>query len=293
MKRFWLIIMAVGLLVGCADAQQMEMASDGAMDVFVNETITMASAPAAEGSMAFDRDGLAPLPAAAAQERLIVRTGQIGIVAADTEAAMSEIARLAEAFGGWVVSSNMFEYGEGGKRGTITVRVPAERFDELVAGVKETAVSVPRESTESQDVTDEYVDLSSRLANLEATADRVRAFLDEARNVEEALDVNRELSRLEEQIEVIKGRMQYLSQSAAYSTLSIDITPDALGQPLAVGGWQPQGTARAAIEALVTTLQGLANLAIWLLIFIVPLAILVAVPIWWFVRTVRRRAASA
>jgi hypothetical protein len=110
--------------------------------------------------------------------------------------------------------------------------------------VKETAVATTRESTESQDVTEEYVDLSARLNNLQATADRVRAFLDEAQNVEEALEVNRSLSQLEEQIEVIQGRINYLSQSAAYSTLTIDITPDALSQPLAVGGWEPQGTAR-------------------------------------------------
>jgi acyl-CoA synthetase (NDP forming) len=60
--------------------------------------------------------------------------------------------------------------------------------------------------------------------------------LDEARNVEEALAVNQELSRLESDIEVIKGRMQYLSQSAAFSTLAIDVTPDELNQPLDVGG---------------------------------------------------------
>jgi hypothetical protein len=293
MNRFWLILLLIGLLVGCAQAQEMSVASEPAWDMAdsgpvietVSEGASRAESPPAPSVSGNDFDAALP----AAQERMIIRTGQMSIVVADTEAALAEIARLAETLGGWVVSSNAYQYDERAKMGSIRVRVPANRFDEIVAAVKETAVSTTRESTDSQDVTDEYVDLSSRLDNLEATADRVRAFLDDAHNVEEALDVNRELSRLEEQIEVLKGRMQYLSQSAAYSTLTVEIRPDVLSQPLSVGGWEPQGTARAAVEALVTALQGLVNLVIWLLIFIIPLAILIVGPIWWIVRTVRRR----
>lgn len=293
MNRFWLFVLVLGLLVGCADAQQMEMASEQAWGE--------ADGVAFVASETMGLDSVAPAPPAqqvadqvpVAQERLIVRTGQMRIVVMDTEAALAEIAGLAEATGGWVVSSNVYQFDERGKRGSITVRVPAGRFDEMVAGVKETAVTTTRESTESQDVTEEYVDLSARLNNLQATADRVRAFLDDAQNVEEALAVNRNLSQLEEQIEVIQGRINYLSQSAAYSTLTIDITPDALSQPLAVGGWEPQGTARAAIEALVVALQGLVNLAIWVLLFLLPLGLLVIVPLWLLIRTIRRRRAAA
>ncbi len=290
MNRFWFFALVLGLLVGCADAQQMEMASEpgwGAADgieFVMSETTESALAPPAP-----QVNDQIPL----AQDRLIIRTGHMSIVVMDTEAALADIARLAEANGGWVVSSNAYQFDERGKRGSITVRVPADRFDEMVAGVKATAVTTTRESTESQDVTEEYVDLSARLNNLQATADRVRSFLDEAQNVEEALEVNRTLSQLEERIEVIQGRMNYLSQSAAYSTLTINITPDALSQPLALGGWEPQGTARAAIESLVVALQGLANLAIWLLLFLLPLGLLVFIPLWLLVRTIRRRRAVA
>lgn len=289
MNRFWFFVLVLGLLVGCADAQQMEMASEpawGADQVEFVTSETMGLAPAPPAQQVADQ-----VPVA--QERLIIRTGQMSVVVLDTEVALAEITLLAEATGGWVVSSNVYQFNERGKRGSITVRVPAEQFDEMVAGVKETAVATTRESTESQDVTEEYVDLSARLNNLQATADRVRAFLDEAQNVEEALEVNRSLSQLEEQIEVIQGRINYLSQSAAYSTLTIDITPDALSQPLAVGGWEPQGTARTAIEALVVALQGVVNLAIWALLFLLPLGLLIVVPFWLLIRTIRRRRAAA
>jgi hypothetical protein len=126
------------------------------------------------------------------------------------------------------------------------------------------------------------------LANLEATADRVRAFLDETKNVEEALAVNQELSRLEGEIEVLKGRIKYLEQSSAFSTVSIDLTPDILSQPIEVGGWQPQGVVRSALEALISALQTLVDIAIWLVLFLLPVLIIIAIPIWLLVTLVRR-----
>jgi hypothetical protein len=213
-----------------------------------------------------------------AQERLIIRTGNLDIVVQDTETRLQEIGRLAERLGGWVVTSEIRQAGQNTKAGSITLRVPAEQYDELVNQVKEMALEVSWESTSSQDVTEEYVDLASRLDNLEATADRVRAFLDQAESVEEALQVNQELSRLEGEIEVIKGRMQYLSQSAAFSTLTVSLTPDALSQPIEVAGWRPEGTARDAIEGLVRTLQGLADIGIVLVLYFLPLALLIGIP---------------
>jgi hypothetical protein len=297
MNRIWLLLLLMGLLVACAQAQEMDMAIDmasepawGAADMgpvveTVSEVAGRVESPLPPMAPGDDFDTTLPV----AQERMIIRTGHMKIVVVDTETALANIARLAESSGGWVVSSNIYQYDERAKMGSITIRVPAESFDRVVTAVRETAVTTTRETTTSQDVTEEYVDLAARLENLEATSKRVRAFLDEARNVEEALDVNRELSRLEEQIEVIKGRMQYLSQSAAYSTLTVEITPDVLSQPLAIGGWEPQGTARAAVEALVAALQGLVNIAIWLLIFFLPLAVVLIGPPWLLIRTVRRR----
>lgn len=225
-------------------------------------------------------------------ERLIIRTGNMSIVVEDTEATMDEIAQMVTAGGGWVVSSSVSQFDETAKSGYMTVRVPAEGFDSALDAISALAVEVTHIATEGQDVTEEYVDLSARLDNLEATAARVRGFLDEARNVEEALAVNQELSRLEGEIESLKGRIQYLEQSAAFSTISIDLTPDVLAQPLEVGGWRPQGVARDALEMLVAALQTLADVGIWLIIFVLPIALLIGIPAWLIIRAVRRRRAA-
>lgn len=229
------------------------------------------------------------VPAAQPQERLIIRTGNLSIVVTDTEEALAQIAEMVEANDGWVVSSTLYQYSETAKIGDITVRVPSAGYNSAMEAIKGMALEVTNESSSGQDVTDEYVDLSSRLANLEATADRVRTFLDESKNVEEALAVNQELSRLEGDIEVIKGRMQYLSQSASFSTISVHLTPDEASQPIEVAGWRPQGVAKDAVEALITALQGIANFLIWFVIFILPVLLIIGVPIWLVVRFFRRR----
>ncbi|MGD2050346.1 MAG: DUF4349 domain-containing protein [Chloroflexota bacterium] len=223
-----------------------------------------------------------------AQERLIIREGQMNIVVENTEDSLRTISSLAAAKNGWVVSSEVFQSGTA-KSGSITIRIPAEEFDATIEEIRDLAFEVTSESTNSQDVTEEFVDLEARVANLEATADRVRSFLDEARTVEEALAVNAELSRLESEIESLKARMQFLSESAAFSRLTIFITPDVLSQPIEVGGWRPGGVALSALEALISVLQGIGTALIWSVILCLPLAIIFGVPAFFIIRYIYRR----
>lgn len=254
-----------------------ESRSDGDFEA---QDITFSAANSAEGGES---------QSVSQPDRLIIRTGNLGLIVSHTEETAADIARMAEQSGGWVVSSNLYQYNADAKSGDITIRVPAAGFYGAMEALKSMAVKVESESTSGQDVTEEYVDLEARLGNLEATAVRVRTFLDDAITVEEALAVNQELSRLEGEIEVIKGRMQYLSQSAAFSTITVYMTPDIAAQPVQIGGWQPQGVAKEAVEALIGALQGLATFAIWLIIYVLPIALLVGVPIYLVVRFIWRR----
>ncbi len=222
------------------------------------------------------------------QERLIIRDANLSLVVADTDSAIATITDMVEADGGWVVSSNVYQYDADSKTGSITVRVPATGFTSAIKAMKGLAIKVESESTSGQDVTDEFVDLTLQLENLEATADRVRSFLDDANTVEEALTVNVELSRLEGDIERIKGRRQFLSQSATFSTITISLTPDVLSQPFEVVGWQPKGVAREAVERLISELQNAADFLIWLVIFVLPFVLIYGVPLWVIGRLVRR-----
>lgn len=282
-KQRLAFILLIFLLVACGQAQESRDFEGGAPapGAPVEE-------PAAEEAESGGQDETAAGQDGQVQEQLIIRTGNLEIVVEDTEATIDEIARRAAASGGWVVSSNVFQSGEA-KSGSTTIRVPVDQFDAMVEQIESMALEVLNTSTSGEDVTEEYVDRQARLQNLEATADRVRSFLEDADDVEEALAVNAELSRLEGEIESIRGRIQYLEQSAAFSTITVRITPDALSQPIEVGGWRPAGVARDAIEALITALQGLATIAIWIIIVLLPLALLVLIPLWVIYLVIRRR----
>lgn len=297
-KKVVLILVAVALvLVSCGRAAEMSRDQAAVVQMpaeFVTEAEMVPAEEPASG-MAFNADESSQAVSvlqAAGQERLIIRTADMGIVVTDTEEAMNTIAQVVDDNGGWVVSSNVFQFTDDAMSGSMSVRIPAAGFDSFLEAVRQLSVEVTRVSTAGQDVTEEYVDVSARLENLEVTADRVRQFLDEAKNVEEALAVNRELSALEGEIEAMKGRKQFLEQSAAFSSVNIDLTPDQLAQPLEVGGWRPQGVAKSAVEALINALQTLVDVAIWFIVFVLPILLIIGIPTWLVIRFFRRRRAQ-
>lgn len=304
-KSIWvwlmLCVLALAACGGAAAESYRSNSTGGAAFDYDEYEVAAEEAPMADIAYA-NEDGVATNPATTdttlAQnqtvERLIIRNGTLNIVVTDTEDAMQEISQLAQQRDGWVVSSNVYDYYPDGKQGTVFIRVPVTQFDAVMVAIKEMATEVSSESTSSDDVTDQYVDLSARLSNLEATAERVRSFLDESQNVEEALAVNQELSRLEGEIEVLKGQIQYLTQSAAYSSITINLTPDIVSQPVTVPGWRPQGVAKEALENLVATLQNIASFIIYFVISVLPLLLLFGLPVYLLVRWgVRRRRRAA
>jgi len=155
-----------------------------------------------------------------ATERMIVRTGDISLIVGDVPAAMDKITELADSFGGYVVSSKSWREGER-LVGAIAIRVPAEHFDDAMKALRELAVEVSSESTSSKDVTEEYVDLSAKLQNLEATEEQLLKIMEKGEKVEDILNVQRELSKTRGEIEQTKGRMQYLERTSATSLIEI------------------------------------------------------------------------
>jgi len=159
---------------------------------------------------------------AADTERMIVRTGNMQLVVEDVLDAIDRITRLAENLEGYVVSSRSWREGER-LRGIITIRVPAGRFAEAMRSLSDMAVEVTSQSTSSKDVTEEYVDLSAKLKNLEATEQQLLRIMEKAEKVEDILAVQKELSRTREEIERTKGRMQYLERTSETSLIEVQL----------------------------------------------------------------------
>jgi hypothetical protein len=288
MSRKWLLSLAIVVIISlilaaCASEPRM-------VETVFERGVTM------KEEAAYAPDFAAPSGQATAgvitnikvQERLIIRNADLAIVVDDAETAINTIEKLVSRAEGWVVNSNVWE-SDDIKRGSIIVRIPADGLDAFLEEIHRLANQVTNETISGEDVTEEFVDLEARLRNLEATAARVRSFLDEAKDVDDALAVNAELSRLEQEIEQISGRMQFLEQSARFSQVSIEVTPDALAQPVAIGRWRPQGTARTAIEALVKTLQSIANVVIFAALYLLPIGVIFGVPLFFVIRFLARK----
>ena len=154
------------------------------------------------------------------QKRMVVYTADMQLVVADVQSALQDIGALAESVGGWVVGSNR----DTTHSGYTSIRVPAERLDETMAELRRMSIEVQSESTTSQDVTDEYYDLRSRVKSLQATEEALIKLLDQAEKVEDALAVQQELARLQVEIEAHLGRIKLLEETAAYSLITAYLT---------------------------------------------------------------------
>lgn len=196
-------------------------------------------------------------------ERMIVRNGSISLVVKDVTEARDEIEQLAAGLGGWVVGSNIYGEAEN-MRGWISIRVGSDKFDQALSELRALAVRVSSESTSTQDITEEYVDLQSRLKNAEATEAQYLALLQQAEEVDDILSIYDALSRIRYEIEQIKGRIQYLEQTSAMSLISVDLTPAVSLGPLVSPGWSASETLNSAIRGLTTFGQGLGTAFIWI-----------------------------
>jgi hypothetical protein len=267
----------------------------GRSDLAVAATAAPAQSPPGVDVASADQTGLGGVGASPYRaNRLIIKNGEMNLMVADTDRAIDQVTDVAVNSGGYIVSSRTWFDGEL-KFATLTMGVPVDQFEAAQRQLRAIAVSVLSDTASGQDVSDEYVDLQSRLTNLEATAARIRQFLDEARNVEEALQVNARLTEVENEIEQIKGRMNYLKDRSAFSTIVVNLepqrpTPTPTPTPTPVG-WMPEETFEAASGALGRILRSLGDLAIWFGVVVAPFAVPVVIvgAIWTRGRNRRSR----
>jgi hypothetical protein len=215
---------------------------------------------------------------------MIIYTGELSLVVDDVEAAQTDAVALVEGVGGYVAAAESYAYSEGLRRISLTLRVPAEAFNATMEGLRELALEVRRDSISSQDVTQEYVDLSSRLTALEAKADRLEELMEQAEDTEAVLAVYEELSETQIQIEETKGRMRYLERRSDMATITVELTPDALSRPLEVAGWRPQGTVKRAVETLIEIFRFLIDALIWIILVVVPVLVFIGLLIYGVIR---------
>lgn len=282
-KQLWVVLFLVATVVlwtGCGRSL------GAGVHELASEPQLLAPVPRSE-SATFEREEKAAAFAdegalnAMTVDRKIIYNVSLHLIVKDTETAFDEVQRLAQEMGGFISASNVWR-DQDHQRASLTVRVPAEKLEDALSQFRALAVDVENQRVDSQDVTEEYVDLTARLTNMQRTESELQELLEsrsETGKTSDILEVHRELTSIRAQIEQIQGRMQYLDNLSAMATVEIQLTPDALMQPVVVGGWRPQGTARDAVRMLLRTLQFLADAAIVFFLYILPVLVVIAIPI--------------
>lgn len=222
-----------------------------------------------------------------AAARKLVNTGQVTVEVKSCRDAMQALSRLAESLGGYVADSRSQRDDEGRERGTVTLRVPAGRFDEVVSGASGLGV-VRARNVSAQDVTKAYTDLETRLRVKRETADRLRDILKtRTADLADVLTAERELARVTEEIEQMEGERRFYDQQIALSTLTVElIEPGSIVKSSAL---DPLREAfRDALHVLASSLAAM----VYTLAFLGPwLVVLWA--LWRVVRAWRARRARA
>ncbi len=286
MKRYWLILVAfLVLLSSCAGAATKD-------NYAMEESVAMGMPAAAPMEMEVYADsamdesarsvstGVEP----ATQERLVIKNAELSITVDDPLKSMDAIASLADSLGGHVVSSNTYQtYSTNGARipeGNITIRVPSTSLNQALETIKAGAVEVENETVSGEDVTDQYVDLQSRLKAKQAAEAKLLEIMDAARTTEDTLEVYAQLQQIQSDIEVLQGQINYYERSAAMSSISVRVIATEKSQPIEIGGWELGETASEAVQDLIDYMQGFVQFLIRFIIFVLPVLITLALPFY-------------
>jgi hypothetical protein len=283
--RWWLLALAVALVLtmvaGCDTFGESE---DSAADSDYSRGMST-GAPDSYGY-----DGAAPVADEAQEsagvtngDRLVILTQTLRLEVDDTADSITAIRALVTKHDGIIsdlqvatdTEDELYRYDQYGYqsgdgtalRGWVTVRVPADGFDAFVAAVSDLG-TIKYQSEGSQDVTQEHVDLSARLANLRAEEARLREFFDAATDVEDMLAIEVELSRVRGEIESLDAQVKYLERQAAMATITIELV-----EPKPVV--RPEGESWGFVEAITDGVRGAAEVLTFAISFIIATA-----PIW-------------
>ena len=156
--------------------------------------------------------------------RKVIRTGRIDLVVGTYDDARTKLDQLLKAAGGYVDSTQVQHSAGAVSSATLVLRIPQDMFAQLLPKLKELG-EIASESTAAEDITDQYVDISARLASSKTLEKRLLELAaDKTSGVEALLAVERELARVRGEIESYEGRMRQWNDQIAMSTLTLSMS---------------------------------------------------------------------
>ncbi|MEI9921504.1 MAG: DUF4349 domain-containing protein [Bacteroidota bacterium] len=153
-------------------------------------------------------------------ERKLIKTGTIVFEVTDVEKTKTSVAGLVKEFNGYISSDDQNNYA-GSPRYSQVARIPADKLDDFIVNIEGLAKKVDSKNISTQDVTEEFIDVETRLTTKKELEARYRDILKQARSVKDILEVETQLSNVRGEIESMEGRLKYLTNQISFSTLTI------------------------------------------------------------------------
>lgn len=298
------LVALVVILAACGDG------GDDADFAMTSERETAGSAPdAAPGESAGDFDVAEDVDGPGADRPVTVadaaatgleriRTAWITLEVENPEAAVDEVTAAAEAEEGFVALADLVRDDTTGElAGTLTVRVPSDRLQPTLAALEDLADAAPERRIEEEDVGGELTDLRAQITNLTAYEDELRALLTEVRegtsDPDDLLPVVERVQSVRSEIDRLRAQRDSLEDRVALSTITVTLRPTSASAPIAAADWAPVRTLQEAFAATGRAFATIADVAIWLVVTALPIALVIAAPpllVWRWLR--RRRAAQ-
>lgn len=229
-------------------------------------------------------------------ERKIIRNADLQLESDEPESVQQKITAIAESKNGFVVESTQSSSDvRASRRDTVvmTVRVPADKFAEAIAEIRNAASRVIVETVKSDDVTEEFIDVEARLKAKKALEAQFLEIMKRANSVNDALDVQKQLSDVRAEIEKIEGRLRFLQNQTSLSTIRIRIQTPAAFSANSKGFFYRFGeSVGMGVDAALSFVLGLVTFAIAIL----PFLIFIVLPIYLVIRYLwrkRRRSTTA
>jgi hypothetical protein len=267
MKREYLALgVATLALAGCGRDPSAGVLAKQTMNRSPEVGAAPAAMPASEAMPAATGDAVAEAPKVPALPRKIIYTAEVSLVCDDLGKAGSAIEAKVKELGGYVSGRQMDGAAGTTRSASWTVRVPAEKFEAFLSSVPGMG-ELQSSTTSSEDVSEEFYDATARLKNKRVEEERLVQHLRASTGkLSEILTVEKEISRVREEIERVEGRLRYLSSQADLSTITIRATevrgyvppkPPTLGTEVARSFMNSIDALGAVLKGLVLALVAL------------------------------------
>lgn len=244
---------------------------------------------AAQGSAGSGADGKLGNAPTVDPHRKVIRSGRIDLVVTTYDEARGQLDKLLAAVGGYVDSTQVRHYQGAVSSATLVLRIPQEAFGQLVPKLKELG-EIASETTNAEDVTDQFIDVSARLASAQTLEKRLLELAaDRSSGVEALLAVERELARVRGEIESYEGRLRQWNDQIAMSTLTLGISTKAP----AIAATREPGVGQRIKGGFRDSVAALESFATWLVVTgtaLLPWMVLIVPGFLLGRRAYRRRA---